>query len=143
METFNLTEFKHQIELNVRFMDLDLMQHVNNSRYLNFLEEARIDYAQKIMGTYQDISSLSMVVARIEIDYFKPILFGERIVIYNRVTRLGTKSFTFESILESIGREKKIAARAIQVLVAIDVKTGKSSPLPDFLKKKVKVFENI
>ena len=43
----NFEDYHHEIEMNVRFMDLDALNHVNNARYLNFLEEARLSYSQQ------------------------------------------------------------------------------------------------
>ena len=40
----DIKQFKHKLKINVRFADLDAMQHVNNAAYLTYLEEARIDY---------------------------------------------------------------------------------------------------
>ncbi|MCH7826958.1 MAG: thioesterase family protein [Bacteroidetes bacterium] len=35
--------------MNIRFSDLDAMGHVNNAKYLTYLEEARIDYLNNIL----------------------------------------------------------------------------------------------
>ena len=59
----NLNLFQHKIKLNVRFMDLDAMHHVNNARYLNFLEESRIAYSQEVLQQFNDIKSFNAVVA--------------------------------------------------------------------------------
>ena len=40
----DISNYKHKLKINVRFADLDAMQHVNNAAYLTYLEEARIDY---------------------------------------------------------------------------------------------------
>jgi len=143
METIKLEEFHHKINLNIRYMDIDSMHHVNNARYLNFLEEARIDYSQNVMGGLENINQLSIVVARIEIDYMKPIFFGEKVIVHNRIVKVGQKSIHFESIIEVIGEQHKVAARAIQILVAIDPATGKSTKITDKVRKKIEKFENL
>ena len=45
----DLSLFKHKIKMNIRFSDLDAMGHVNNAKYLTYLEEARIDYLNNII----------------------------------------------------------------------------------------------
>lgn len=142
MQQLDLSLFRHQLDLNVRFMDLDALHHVNNARYLNFLEEARIAYSQDVLGLFRDIKQLNVVVARIEIDYLKPITFGEEVKIYTRVLNLGNKSFKFECIIcSSNGKEEKIASRAIQTLVTFDPKSQKSIPIPEEVKEKIESFE--
>ena len=62
MKDIDLSKFKHHIDLNVRFMDLDALQHVNNARYLNFLEESRIAYSQEVLNMFNNLSELNVVV---------------------------------------------------------------------------------
>lgn len=142
MNNIDLTVFKHKIDLNVRFMDLDAMQHVNNARYLNFLEESRIDYSQKVLKQFNDIKSFNAVVARIEIDYLRPIQFGEKITVYTRVSKIGTKSFHFESIISSEKHENhQVVAKAHQALVNINIKSGESEIIPNDIREKIEEFE--
>lgn len=142
MKDINLNLFKHKIKLNVRFMDLDAMHHVNNARYLNFLEESRIAYSQEVLQQFNDIKSFNAVVARIEIDYLRPIQFGEEVAVYTRVSKIGTKSFHFESVITTENNEGyAIAAKAHQALVNIDIKSGKSDAIPMDIRKKIEEFE--
>ncbi|MEQ8908797.1 MAG: acyl-CoA thioesterase [Vicingaceae bacterium] len=144
MQNINLEEFRHQLDLNVRFMDLDALHHVNNARYLNFLEEARIAYSQDVLGLFRDIKSLNVVVARIEIDYLKPITFGEEVKIYTRVLKMGNTSFDFECIICALNKkEEKIAARAIQTLVTFDAESKKSIAIPDEVREKIASYEPV
>ncbi len=142
MKDFDLSKFRHKTELNVRFMDVDALQHVNNARYLNFLEESRLAYSEEVLGMYKDLSEMNVVVARIEIDFLRPITFKEKVVIYTRVAKIGNSSFTFESIICAQLNDKIIpSARSVQIVVAFDLKTQKSIPLPDDIKKKVEAYE--
>jgi acyl-CoA thioester hydrolase len=138
----NLAKFKHRMPIHIRYMDIDSMQHVNNARYLNYLEEARIAYSQEVLNLYHDLTTLNVVVARIEIDFKKPLFFGQCAEIYTRVARLGNKSFQFESLIvvQEKGRSE-IAARALQTIVAFDPGTQSSVPVPEEIKEKIKAFE--
>lgn len=142
MQTAEIEKYKHKIELNIRFMDLDAMQHVNNARYLNFLEESRIAYSQDVLKQFNDIKSFNAVVARIEIDYLRPIQFGEKVQVYTRVSKIGNKSFHFESLIAMEKNGENIAvAKATQALVNIDIKSGKGEAIPEEIRKKIKQFE--
>ncbi len=143
MDTIDLKQFNHKIDVPIRFMDLDALQHVNNARYLNFLEEARISYSQEKLDIFNKIEELNVLVARIEIDFMRPIHFGDFLSIYTRISKMGNKSFTFESIF-CIGKEKKqIVSRALQTLVTFDVKKGKSIEIPENLKLKIRSIEDL
>lgn len=143
MDTIDIKRFNHKIKVPIRFMDLDALQHVNNARYLNFLEEARIAYSQEKLELFNKIEELNVLVARIEIDFMQPIKFGEQLSIYTRICKLGTKSFTFESVF-CIGEEnERIVSRALQTLVTIDMKLGKSIKIPEDLKLKIRAVEDL
>ena len=104
MQNNQLSNFQHILEVPVRFMDMDALQHVNNARYLNFLEESRIAYSQDLLNTYNSIQELNVLVARVEIDFMRPILFEEKVKVYTRIAKLGNKSFTFESIITTTNK---------------------------------------
>jgi len=143
MNQIDLSKFRHHIELNVRFMDLDALQHVNNARYLNFLEESRLAYSQDILDMFNELHELNVVVARIEIDFMKPITYNEKVIIYTRVPKIGSKSFLFESVICAKRGDKIIpSAHAFQTLVAFDPKSQQSIELPDELRQKVENFES-
>lgn len=144
MNAIDLKQFNHRLNLQVRFMDLDALQHVNNARYLNFLEEARIAYCQEKLDLFNNITDLNVLVARIEIDFAKPIHFGDQLSIHTRVSKIGGKSFTFESVfcVEKNGVQS-IVSRAIQVLVTFDIKSGRSIEVPQDIKQKIKSIENL
>lgn len=111
-------------------MDIDAFGHVNNARYLNFLEEARISYSQQALGLFKSVDDFNVLVARIEIDFKKPIIFGDKISILTRVLKIGTKSFTFESLITvEKDDQNTVAARALQTLVTVDRSSGKSTPI--------------
>ena len=59
MNEIQLNNYRHSVEIPVRFMDIDALQHVNNARYLNFLEESRIAYSQDLLNTYNSIKELT------------------------------------------------------------------------------------
>ena len=104
MNEIQLKNYRHSVEIPVRFMDIDALQHVNNARYLNFLEESRIAYSQDLLNTYNSIQELNVLVARVEIDFMRPILFEEKVKVYTRIAKLGNKSFTFESIITTTNK---------------------------------------
>lgn len=142
MKEFDLKKFKHCLELNVRFMDVDALHHVNNARYLNFLEESRIAYSQEVLDMFNNLHDFNVVVARIEIDFLRPVTFNEKVEVYTRVAKMGTKSFVFESVICAHSNGKSLpAAHALQTIVAFDPKSQQSIALPDGLKEKVISYE--
>jgi len=134
--------YKHQVQIPIRYMDLDLMGHVNNARYLNFLEEARLSYAKEVLKLYTNISELSVVVARIEIDFLTPLFYGQTLMVWTRLDKMGKKSFRFTSLIGIPNEEDfSLVSKAEQSMVFYNKEKKKSIPIPEVIKNKVLAYE--
>ena len=117
------------VAVPVRFSDLDGMGHVNNARYLSYLEEARVAWSGWLGREHGvDVMSAGAIVARIEIDYRRPIAYlPEPLDVRIGVTRVGTSAFTLGY---TIDQEGACAAEATSVVVSYDYEAGRSRALP-------------
>ncbi len=138
----DLNLFKHKVKVEVRFSDLDAMRHVNNARYLTYIEEARIAYFNEIFKRERSSLDYSAIVARIEIDYLQPINLGDKVEIYTRVSKFGNKSSDMENlIMIERGGKQFAAATAVTKLVAYDYEKLQSIQIPEDVKRKIEEFE--
>ena len=131
-------DFKISTEIKVRYSDLDTLMHVNNAKYLSFLEEARIDYIGKVLNFNRKKLEFGVVVARIEIDYKYPVFLTDHLEVYTRCSRIGTKSFTFDCVF--VINDSKIAAISKVVMVSVDIE-GKTLEVPALWKAGIEQFE--
>jgi acyl-CoA thioester hydrolase len=116
-------------EVPVRFSDTDTMGHVNNAAYLVYLEDARIAFFQSLMaGDGEKFFGRGLIVARVEIDYVRPVFFGNPLEVEVSVLGVGRSSFRIGYVLRQRGRE---VARALTVQVGYDYKQQQSRPLDD------------
>ena len=138
----DLSLFKHKIKMNIRFSDLDAMGHLNNAKYLTYLEEARIDYLNNILCLSNENLDYQAVIAKVDINYLKQIRLGDKLEIYSRIFKLGNKSFDFE-ILVVINNngEKIIVSSSITKMVGYNYKSQKTVILPDYFRKAVRNYE--
>lgn len=114
-------------ETPVRFGDTDAMGHVNNATFLTYLEDARVGLF--VAETGSSLGLGGMILARTEVDFVRPILFGTGPVRTTAwVERVGTKSFSMGYTME---QEGEVVARATSVQVAYDYAAGASRPLTD------------
>jgi acyl-CoA thioester hydrolase len=82
-------------EVAVRWSDMDAYGHVNNARFLTLYEEARV--AMFFVGARaQGLTSFEdgIVIARHEIDYLRPVDYGDPVRIELWVSDLRAASFT-------------------------------------------------
>ena len=115
----------------VRWDDIDAFGHVNNAKYLTYIQEARFLWSPL----------LEMVVAKAEVDYLVPIYEGGRFYdVTLWVEQIGNSSFTLG--YEVIGDNGVVHAKVKTVQVAVSMETKKSRPLTDpereFLKQYLK-----
>jgi acyl-CoA thioester hydrolase len=124
-------DHRHEYACHVRFSDVDVYGHVNNVKYFEYYQEARIAFVLSLAGGGFDAdSSMRQVVARIDVDYRRPILFrAEPYVVETRVTRIGTSSYDLASRI--LDEEGTVYSQAEVRLVAFDLATGRSRPLSD------------
>ncbi|MCC6224582.1 MAG: acyl-CoA thioesterase [Thermoleophilia bacterium] len=116
----------HEKRIEIRWRDLDALGHVNNGVYLTFLEEARDEWLDRVLGP--EGRGRVYVLARVEIDYRRELTQADdAVVVRISLLQLGTSSLrTREEILTLDGG---VAAAAEAVLVARDDDLGGSRPL--------------
>jgi acyl-CoA thioester hydrolase len=140
----DIKNYKHSTKIKVRFADLDAMHHVNNATYLTYLEEARIDYFNSLFNRKKESLDFEAVIARIEIDYIFPIVLGDDIEVYTRISNLGNKSV---DVIHTIAIRKDSglikAATSVTKLVYYNYKSRTTMLIPDEAKKRIINFEGI
>ena len=114
----------HEKRIEIRWRDLDAMNHVNNAVYLTYLEEARDEWLERSLG--EAGASWRYVVARVAIDFRRELsLEDDEVVASCTLARLGTSSVTTREELRAGG---ELAAEAEAVLVAVDQESSPSFP---------------
>jgi len=119
-------------ELEVRFRDLDPMQHVNNAIYATYLEQARARFSEDVLGTA--LADLDTVLAQVEVSFERPIEGVGTVRIELEVGDLGRSSIPVEYGLFFDG-ERVATARTVQVY--FDRETGESKPIPEDLREQL------
>ena len=88
-----MTRFLYDVA--VRWSDMDAYGHVNNARFLTLYEEARV--AMFFVGARaQGLTSFEdgIVISRHEVDYLRPVDYGDSVRIELWVSELRAASFT-------------------------------------------------
>ncbi len=139
-----IKKFKHKTKIVVRFSDLDAMQHVNNATYLSYLEEARIDYFNKLFNRRKESLDFDAVVGRIEINYIYPIVLGDKVEVFTRVSKIGNKSVDVEHIIAICKNNVLVkAATSVTKLVYYDYKAQTTMVIPIAEKEVISNFEGL
>ena len=123
---------KKPIKIQVRFSDLDILGHVNNSVYLSYFEIARVAFFSPLMGLDWDWQKKGVLIKKNEIEYFSPVLLHQEpeISIYTR--SIGTKSFILEYDLYV---NEKLYTTGSSVLVCFDSINQTSINIPEEMRQ--------
>ena len=89
-----IEDFKFQHPVFTRWKDLDAFRHINNAVFLSYIEDARIVLLNRWKINYAE---KSLIVASVKIDYLKQVKHPSSLIIGQRVSRLGSKSFDIQS----------------------------------------------
>ncbi|MDT0202755.1 acyl-CoA thioesterase [Nocardioides sp. AE5] len=112
--------------LQVRFSDVDIYGHVNNVKYFEYFQEGRVNYMYQMATSVEDVPDFSVVLAQMDVDYKRPILFRpEPYDVHSWVSRVGNSSFVVES---EIVDGEQVLSRARVVLVMFDPVQQKAAP---------------
>jgi acyl-CoA thioester hydrolase len=118
---------RHVHDFHVRFGDLDVLGHVNNCNYLRYLEDARITMLRLDPQRKGREPIKGLVVARHEIDYKRPLLFGpDPVRVETWVSELRAASFMLSY---EIRDDEHLYAKASTVMVAYDLDKSRTRRL--------------
>jgi len=83
-----------ECRLIVRTYECDSYGHVNNANYLNYLEVARCQFLKDVGFDYPAMikAGYGIYVARVEIDYKKPALADDELLLKTRPIKKGAVS---------------------------------------------------
>ena len=139
-----MPEFRFHCPIEIRYGDLDPQGHVNNARYLTYMEQARIAYLRNLGFWHegQSFLDIGVILAEAQVTFLTPIQFHQKIRIGVCISRLGNKSIRMEYRLEEIGSGMALATGST-VLVAYDYHTHQTVPIPDEWRKKIDAFETL
>ncbi len=139
----DIKNFSHKTTVKVRFHEVDMLGVCNNAVYINYFETARLEYIKSAGlvpdgGIFSDDNLFFMV--RNEINYLGHSYFDDELDVYSKISYIKNSSFGYDHI---IVRKKsgKVIVDGKGVVVFVDPKTRKSTPLTKEFIEKIKKFE--
>jgi acyl-CoA thioester hydrolase len=123
----------HVLQMPVRWGDMDAFGHVNNTVYLQYFEQSRIEWAESL-GRALDQKGESMILLKSSVTYLKPLVYPAALVIRLYAGPVGGSSFTLYNDLFVKGEEATPVAEAEFVIVWFDYRSGKSAKVPQALR---------
>ncbi len=119
----------YSTSITVRTYELDMLGHVNNAVYLNWLEQGRLAAVEEMGYKVRFLSREWLTnVVRVEIDYRRPAFYGDELEVRTALDAIGRTSVTLRSWIVRLPQEE-LVAEAVVVLVWLR-HDGRPKPLP-------------
>ena len=116
----------------LRWSDLDALNHVNNARYLTFLEQARIEWFDTVDEPWMT-DAFGPVVATATLNFRRPIEYPASIAVELFTEKLGNTSVTIGHRI--VADDAPLHCDGHVVAVWSDRRRGKPVPLPAAVRR--------
>ncbi|PZE20570.1 acyl-CoA thioesterase [Paenibacillus xerothermodurans] len=124
------------LDIIVRSTEIDMNGHVNNAKYLEYLEWGREEWYERAGLPYDVFLQMGIqtVTVNVNINYRKECRQGDKLSIYTRPSRMGRSSYVLEQMI--FNQRGELCADAMVTCVTMDSETRKSRELPAELRSK-------
>jgi acyl-CoA thioester hydrolase len=136
-----LGRYPVSVSIPVAWGEMDAFQHVNNVSYVRWLETGRIAYFQRI-GFLERMRSegIGPILARLTIDYRRPVTFPDTVRVDVTTTKIGRSSFTLAYRIWSEAQQAEVLT-AEDVIVVRDYRASRTAPVDAALRSAISGLE--
>ncbi|MBR1626903.1 MAG: acyl-CoA thioesterase [Bacteroidales bacterium] len=139
---FDTTTFNHNVEIQIRFADLDALNHVNNGFQCHYFDVGRVNYFQDTLKRKINLAEIDLVLVHTEFDFLSPIEGNDEIIVQSKTLSFGKKSVKmFQRIIDK--NSGKVKTTCYSVLSAMDTVTKQSKEVPEEYKKVFSEFDKL
>ncbi len=133
--------FRHLTEVQTRFNDFDMLGHLNNSVYLQFMDLAKVRYFEAALGHPLDMHGPGVVVVNINVSFFSPAYISEKLAVATACVKISQRSFILEQrVLNPESGDVKCVATT--VMASFDMATATSPELDPEWTEALRRFES-
>jgi acyl-CoA thioester hydrolase len=118
----------HTSRQAIRWGDMDMLGHVNNTVYFRYMEQARIEWLYAQRATAAAYEASGPVIVNASCTFLKPLVYPGEVEVLMYLGEPGRSSIdSFYDLRVDAGKCAEGAAR----IVWIDLASGRPVPLPD------------
>lgn len=134
----------HRAPIQIRFVDTDMLGHVNNANFLSYMELARVSYFNHVLPNMVDWSREGIILAKAEIVYKKPLFLNDKLFVDISVDQLSNRSFNMRyRFIRMHEAGEELCAEANTLMVCYNYQENASMPMPETWKKVIAAYEGI
>lgn len=116
----------HQKTFAIEWGDMDALGHVNNGRYFDYFQEARIEWLRTLNLDMK--KSIGPVVVHVACTFLKPVVYPATLSLNSLIHSKGRSSLMIE---HEIYQGETLMAQGLSKVVWVNYLENKSVPLPE------------
>lgn len=120
----------HQKTFDIAWGDMDALGHVNNARYFDYFQQARIEWLASLQLDLRQ--ETGPVVVHIACTYLKPVVYPAKITLCSTLHSLGRSSMVLD---HDIYQNEQLMAQGVCKIVWVDYAKNKAIPFPDKIRE--------
>ena len=129
----------HTSRQPIRWGDMDMLGHVNNTVFFRYCEQARIEWTYGLHPDGDAYSGTGPVIVNASCVFLLPLVYPGEVEVRMYLSDAGRTSVgSFYEILKDGTKCADAAAK----MVWIDLSTGRSVPLPDIVTAPLRSLES-
>lgn len=120
----------HQKTFAIEWGDMDALGHVNNGRYFDYFQQARVEWLESLQLDMKQ--QKGPVVIHVACTFLKPIVYPATLLIKSSIHNLGRSSLTMD---HDLYQGETLMTQGTSKIVWVDYRINKSIPLPDCIQQ--------
>jgi acyl-CoA thioester hydrolase len=129
-------KFVFEMNIPIRWGDMDALGHVNNTTYFRYLESGRVDWLRSL-NCSMDAKDEGVVVVNAFCNFYKQLEYPGDVLLKMYVSDPGRTTFETWATMERADQPGVIYAAGGATTIWVDVANKKAKNLPDWLRELV------
>jgi len=133
--------FYHAVPVQIRFNDIDKLDHETNSVYQQYYDLGRMAYFADVLGEKMDWQEDGLILVSITIDFISPVKLYDNVEVRTKIHHIGNKSLKMaqEIFNHSTGVVSSVSR---SVMVGYSNLKGEAVPIPHRWRERIASFEH-
>lgn len=133
---------EHEIQVRVRYSETDQMGVVYHGNYIPYFEMGRVEWLRNKGVSYKTMEDrgIALPIVSMNVNYKKSARYDELLTV--KTTFKSQTSVKIEFDCEIRNEEKELLTTAHFILVFVDLKTGRPTAPPEYIKELLELMKD-
>lgn len=128
----------HTSRQRIRWGDMDMLGHVNNTVYFRYFEQARIEWVYGLHPERNAYEGTGPVIVNASCTFFEPLVYPGEVEVRMYLADAGRSSV---GSYYELGMDGKLYAEGAAKIVWVDLASGRSVPLPEHVAAPLRALD--